>query len=214
MGRTRVIKQERGCLSTSAPEVTENKCDASTAVTHTNIPADVTMTSCQESCVGNACNNRVWPNRVKCLRTDNGAVSTAANAAGIALTSNADNVVKPCPSPADDTCYIAEYNFMTPSSHYHRTTEGTFNYIGAGTDLGFSPTVYRGCTIGSENIYQTGCNKQGARGTDGRLKYEYFESCNFTCANDGCNFGSAYSGSFMQLVSPIVMVLAFAFKNL
>jgi len=206
--RVRVTRQERGCLSTTAPEVTENKCEQSTSfVAGTNIPAGVSMTTCQESCVGNACNHYNWPNRVKCLRTD--AVSTPV----VGVQAH-DLVVKPCPSPADDTCYISEYNFLTPTSSYYRNQDATENYRAGGEDLGFTTTAYRGCTIAADKYYETGCNTQGNRGTGRDHATEFFESCNFTCANDGCNFGSAYSGSFVQLVSPVLVLLGLAFKNL
>jgi hypothetical protein len=208
MSRVRVTKQERGCLTDATPEVTDAKCEQSTTfVAGTSVPADVTMHTCEEKCYGNACNTHTWPNRVKCLRTDNGAVSAPI------VGGNKDYVVKACPTPADDTCYIEEYNFLTPTSHYFRTEDASTYRIG-GQDLGFDTSVYRGCTIGADNYYQTGCTMQGKRGSGQRHKYEYFESCNFTCADHGCNFGTAYSGSFVQLVSPVLVLLGFAFKNL
>jgi len=210
LARVRVTKQERGCLSETAPEVTETKCVQSTSFTAgTKIPAGVTMTTCEEACQGNACNGYSWPARVNCLRTNNGAVSGD----GGVDTGAMDNVVMPCPTPADDTCYISEYNFLTPTSTYFRA-EGPQGYNTGNQDLGFATTVYRGCTIAADRYYETGCRKQGARGTGQQHENQFFESCNFTCTNDGCNFGSAYSGSFVQLVSPLLVLMGLAFKNL
>lgn len=207
--RVRITRQERGCLSVSAPEVTENKCtDSTDSFGGTKIQAGVTMHTCEEHCVGNICNDAMWPNRVRCLRTDAGAISSDF---GVQYE---DIVVKPCPTPADDTCYISEYNFLTPTSSYYRNQDSTIAYKTAGTDLGFGTTVYRGCTIGADKYYETSCRTQGNRGTGADHAREFFESCNFTCTNHGCNFGTAYSGSFVQLVSPVLMLLAVAFKNM
>jgi len=205
--RVRVTKQLRGCLSTSTPEVTENKCEDSTSFTAgTQITPGVTMTTCQESCVGNACNAYNWPNRPRCLRT--GITGTQVQGAEDA------NMVHPCITPADDMCYIAEFNMVTPSSSYYINEAATETYRGTGGDLGFSTSAFRGCAIQSDRYTETGCDKQGVRGTGGQHKNQWFESCNFTCFNDGCNWGTAYSSSFLELASPLVMVVALVFKNL
>jgi len=205
--RVRVTKQLRGCLSTSTPEVTENKCEQSTTFSAgTNITPGVTMTTCQESCVGNACNAYNWPNRHKCLRSGQTATQVQGAEAG--------SVVLPCRTPADDMCYIAEFNMVTPTSSYYINEAATDALRDAGTDLGFTTTAYRGCGIQSDRYTETGCDKQGVRGTGSQHKNQWFESCNFTCFNEGCNWGTAYSSSFLELASPLVMVVALVFKNL
>merc|ERR1711976_237957 len=124
-------------------------------------------------------------------------------------------------TPAEDTCFIYETNFITPKSKYLKddNAENIWEvaaamYTDNGHNIGFNSAVMRGCVLSSDNFIQTGCNKEGHRGTSGRLEDQFFESCNFTCTNDACNWGSAYSSGFMKLASPVLLAVALLFKNL
>merc|ERR1712088_1154785 len=148
--------------------------------------------------------------RVRVTKQLRGCLSTSTQVQG----AEAESVVLPCRTPADDMCYIAEFNMVTPTSSYYINEAATDALRDAGTDLGFTTTAYRGCGIQSDRYTETGCDKQGVRGTGTQHKNQWFESCNFTCFNEGCNWGTAYSSSFLELASPLVMVVALVFKNL
>jgi len=111
-------------------------------------------------------------------------------------------------------CYIAEFNMVTPSSDYDPNEMATNAFRDSGDDLGFTASAFRGCGIQSDRYIETGCNKQGVRGTSSQHKKQWFESCNFTCFSDGCNWGTGYSSSFLQLASPLVMTVALVVMKL
>ena len=199
--RTRVVHQMRGCLSTTAPEVTSNSCEEdATFVAGANVDPMVTRTTCMESCEGNACNAYTWPNRPLCLQSD-------MDANGIEVDMYP---ASPCPSPADDVCYIAQFNFLSPSTHYFRDQGATDQYTSSGSDLGFNTVASRGCAVKADDFVETGCNIIGMRDDDDM----YFESCNYTCNTNSCNFGTAYSSAFMKIMSPVVMMVAMIFGKL
>lgn len=199
--RTRTVHQMRGCLSTSAPEVTENSCEEDADFSAgANVNPMVTRTTCMESCEGNMCNAYTWPNRPLCLQSDQ-------DANGIEVDMYP---ASPCPSPADDVCYIAQFNFLSYSSHYFRDQGASEHYTESGADLGFTTKASRGCAIKADDFVETGCNIIGMRDDDDM----YFESCNYTCNTNSCNFGTAYSSAVLKLVSPVVMMVAMLFSKL
>lgn len=196
--RVRITSHKRGCATAST--VVTGKCESNTFTSGSNFQPQVTMHTCESQCTGNFCNYD-WPNRVKCLRTDDTS-TYEQNKYG-------NWVVHPCPTPADDTCYVAQYNFLSPTSKYYRDQAASDAYIQNGDDLGFSTSISRGCIIQDDGYFETGCRKNGHRGDD-----MYFESCNMTCTNDGCNFGTGYSSSFLKMTSPLVVMVAYLFGRL
>jgi len=208
--RTMIIEQKRGCWS-DASAVTETICsmDADYSPSSNVAGVPVTKHTCTETCEGNYCNGYKWPNRPMCLRTSQNAVSLAEG-----LQFGTRYVGNACESPAEDTCYIAQYNFLPPTSHYYRDQSATEDFRSNGDDIGFETSISRGCTISEDKYFETGCMKQGVRGTGALHKNEFFESCNFTCTNTGCNWGSAYSSSLTKLFSPILILVALAARNM
>lgn len=199
-----ILVQNRGCLAET--HTYKNECvedSAFSSSTSTKVAHEsgfVKKMTCTGYCESDSCNKMGWPNRPKCLQVAAG---------GAPLTGMVGTA---CPSPSDDMCYIKEHNFVTPSSHYTRN-EHIGLYQSSGTDLGFFTTVERGCAVKADGLVTTGCTKQGERGSR-ELANHFFESCNYTCSEDNCNWGSAWSSSIVNLASPVLIAVAMLFKNL
>jgi len=110
----------------------------------------------------------------------------------------------PCATPAHTTCAISEYNMLPADSLYKhhygkRLMYGDANKYGEmKVNLGFESTTTRYCAYSAADV-PAGCSETGNKGTSDWQKgidnwnvyKQYFVSCNKTCTENGCNWGSA-----------------------
>lgn len=201
--RVRILAHKRGC-KTASMEI-EDACvtDESFSASANVDGIDLKKVTCSEVCEGDDCNNNNWPMRPKCLQ--DGVMFNNAFGA---------DYVQPCSSPAHSACTVQEYNMIHEASNYKRFVDdhvvASGNEVDFSQNLGFSTTIRRGCVI-EESDVPTGCSTNGHR-EGGRFGYKnslFFENCNFTCTDDGCNFGTGYSSSLSVVASMGALVIAF-----
>lgn len=194
---TQILTHKRGCGPITASGCVQEAWTASTMVS----TLDVKKYTCAETCMGDLCNNENWPNRPKCYMT------------GMTDHPHA------CASPHHAACSVMEKNLISAGGKYKEFVEdhvvGTGGVSSWSQDLGFSTSVMRGC-VHNVNQIPTGCHKVAERPVDGhRFNNELFvEDCNMTCAVTGCNFGTGYSGSFVQGLSVMALVVALVVERI
>jgi len=197
----RIIKHERGCL-TSTMTITTG-CTSTASSTSPKVTGlAINIHTCQSTCTGDACNNLNWPTRVKCIQdtVDNAIVSTNIQT----MMKKTGQLAFACPTPAHSACAITEANMLGEDNLYNhfykkKLTYGDTNKQGEeSTNLGFTTQTQRMCLYDAADI-TVGCSETGKKGTsdwnngiDNWDKYrQSIVSCNKTCTEDGCNWGSA-----------------------
>jgi len=196
--RVQILSHKRGCGIAAAEGCA---MDATFSASDNVGDLDVKKYTCSETCnEADGCNGYNWPARPKCLQD-----GMSESRLGY------QHVVLACSTPAHEACSVQEYNLINDGSKYQKFVEDHVVTNDANNaNLGFSTQVRRGCVIDAEQI-PTGCEKSGARETDTLYFGDdslFFENCNFTCVNDGCNFGTGYSGSAGVVASVVALLLA------
>jgi len=201
----KIIKHERGCM-TSTMTITAGCTSTATSTSPKVTGLAVNIHTCQSTCTGDACNNLNWPTRVKCIQdtVDNSIVDTTRQAA----MKKTGMLAFPCPTPAHTACAITEANILGEDNLYNHFYKKKITYGLANnammqgdddvTNLGFVSETQRMCLYDASDI-TVGCSETGRKGTsdwnsgiDNWDKYrQNILSCNKTCTEDGCNWGSA-----------------------